>query len=254
MTSDAPKLQRKSIDTLVRGLDVLTHVSATGGKRVEDVAEALGLPISTTYRYINTLADRGFIAEQGSRYSAGPALVQTARVASRTHRLIDAATPLLRWLVQQTGETALLTVRVQHLALCLDRLESPQPIRLSYEVGSFRPLYAGASGKILLAFSPDAVLDEILDAGIPPESAEAPTAAELRGDIQQIRSDGYTITQGEVDAQATGIAVPVFVGKELTCALSVAGPSFRLAPSTTPAILETLRKAGRYLGEYLSAG
>lgn len=40
-------------------------------------------------------------------------------------------------------------------AICLEYIESPRPVRLSFERGRVMPLYAGAASKILLAFLDD---------------------------------------------------------------------------------------------------
>src|SRR3989304_5559641 len=54
----------------------------------------------------------------------------------------------------EVSETATLSVfdRYRLAALCIDRVEASQPLRLSLEVGALVPLHAGAASKALLAF------------------------------------------------------------------------------------------------------
>lgn len=46
--------------------------------------------------------------------------------------------------------------------VCIDKVESPQPIRVTYDIGRRGPLQAGSSGKALLAFVEPAELDHLL--------------------------------------------------------------------------------------------
>ena len=72
---------------------------------------------------------------------------------------------------ETTRETALLSVLEPRrpAVLCIDRVEAPQPLRLSLEVGTVVPLHAGATSKALLAF----LGADVLDRGARPATDES---------------------------------------------------------------------------------
>jgi DNA-binding IclR family transcriptional regulator len=68
----------------------------------------------------------------------------------------------MRDLVTTTNETVLLTRRHHDRVVTLEREEpAGTTIRLSYERGQIRPIHAGASAKVLIAFADDAEVDRI---------------------------------------------------------------------------------------------
>jgi DNA-binding IclR family transcriptional regulator len=240
------------IAALVRGLDVLTLLAERGGLRVDTLAADLDLPLSTAYRYVGTLCRSGFLEEVDGTYVPGGRLLRLARVGNRHDSLVRSAQPILRSLVTETQETALLTVRAGTMALCLDRAESPRPVRLSLDTGALRPLYAGASAKILLAFAPDAVVGEVLEGELPALTPHTPRRHELPRQLRAIRGQGYAVTHGELDPHAVGVAVAIPSGVEPVCSLSVAGPATRLDEQTVRRVLDRLREAARALASLLA--
>ena len=53
---------------LERGLRILSAVAETGETNAKSLAAALGLPLSTTYRYLKTLRQFDLVEEFGGRY------------------------------------------------------------------------------------------------------------------------------------------------------------------------------------------
>ncbi len=81
-----------------------------------EVAEHLGMSRSTTYRYLQSLRAAGLLEEDATRsgFRLGPRIFELARVARKGLGLSEMATPTMRRLVEQTGETILLTRRSGH--------------------------------------------------------------------------------------------------------------------------------------------
>ena len=63
--------------------------------------------------------------------------------------------PVLRALVQATGESAAYHVRQGRERLCLYRVDSPHPVRDHARAGDLLPLDKGAGGRVLVAFDPE---------------------------------------------------------------------------------------------------
>jgi DNA-binding IclR family transcriptional regulator len=223
----------------------------------EEVSEQLGMPRSTTYRYLQSLRSSGLIEDDTSSggFRLGPEILRLARVARQGLGLPELALPIMQELSKQTGESVILTRRAGQHVICIERVESTHRVRLSYERGQVLPLHAGASAKVLLAFLPQREIDEVLSTGPFPRYTERTmTDPELLGQqLESIRTRGYAMSEGEVDDGVRGIAAPIWGAHgEIVAGLSVAGPAFRLNEQALPYVIEAVQEAARTISERLS--
>lgn len=237
-----------SLRTLERGLDILTLcASEERGVTMTTVMERLGLARSTTYRLVRVLRDRGFLRSGGKPgcLELGYQLVQLGKVADMRAELSAACLPVLQELVDALGETAFVTVRSGWRALCLEQAESPRPIRLSYRKGEQFPLYAGASGKIVLAHMREQEQEHVLNGELQVfTEAQYVEPDRIRQHLGEILRQGFANTSGELDTDAWAICVPILLwdGK-FVGGLNVAGPVQRYPADTLDALLTRLKEA-----------
>lgn len=215
-----------------------------------EVSRLLAMPRSTTYRYLQTLRSSGLVEEDLTRggFRLGPRIFQLARVARQGLDLQEIAVPIMRQLVERTGEAVLLTRRAGNQVVCVERIESGHPIRLSYERGYVLPIHAGASAKVLLAFSDAAEIDAVLgsmDAPLPRYTERTVTEPdELRAQLAEIRRYGVAITDSEVDHGVRAVAAPVLSSDgRVAAGLSVVGPAFRLDEEALGRVAEAVKDA-----------
>jgi DNA-binding IclR family transcriptional regulator len=165
------------------------------------------------------------------------------------------ALPPLRRLSEDTDETAVLTVLSpeRDRSVCLERVETSQPLRLSVQPGRELPLHAGASQKALLAFMPEREVDRVLDRPLERLcSATITDPSELRRDLEAVRERGWASSYEETNVGVWGIAVPVISEDDVVCAVGIAGPDARLSdegfrrdvPSVQRAALAVARSLG----------
>jgi IclR family acetate operon transcriptional repressor len=237
--------------SLERGLEVLLATSEGPPRSVEEVARQLGMPLSTTYRYMRILRDLGYLQEDDAGLRGGPRLVQMALRSDPNRALAQLSDPIMSELVDFSDCTAFFSVRVGTMALCIHSVEPRAHIRLCYRLLTPQPLYAGASGKPLLAYAPTAVVDEVIAGGLPTFTAATPSAGRLRQQLEMIRASGYCVTVGELDEHVVAVGVPVFMGRTLVGALSVAGPEDRLGPVRVAVIQDRVVAAGHDLRRIL---
>ena len=209
--------------------------------RVTDVAEAVVLPVPTTYRIVGTLVARGLLRPTTGGYRLGATALDLGRRAAAGFDLIGAISRELLALAEATQETGLLSILDQGalLAVCIDRVDSGQPLRLSLDVGRRIPLHAGAASKALLAFAPVVVREAVLAGPLPRLATGTITSpAALREELDAIRTSGYALSREETNDAAWGLAAPILgVGGVLLGSIGMAGPLVRC----TPAALETAR-------------
>lgn len=237
--------------SFAKGLAVLGWLLDRDRVRADEIADGLGIPLSSTYRYLRTLRQGGFAAEIGGTYLLGPRLRGHVGGVT-THVLSELALPFLDHLAEVTTETAVLTVRRGRHAICIGQVESAHRIHLAFRVGQLLPLYAGAGQRVLLAFAPDTVVRDVLDTELRTFTPETPSRAEIARALGRIKEAGYAVSRGEIMTGAIAIAVPVLHGQTAICALTVAGPRDRCPASWRDHARHELTAAATSLAELLA--
>ena len=223
---DRPPEEAAEDTSFARGLRVLLTVADRGEIRADELSTLLDTPVSTIYRYLRTLAGFGFVDRQGAGYRLGPRLIIGSGTNVTAEELIRTADPVLRLLVEETGETAVIVRRLGLAAVCLHEVPSHQPLRVTIAPSTALPLSSGALGKALLAFAPPEILEEVL-ALDPPPGPPAPDADRLRADLADIVTSGVARSAGEVVSGSVAIAAPIFREDGIVAAIGVTGPESR---------------------------
>ncbi|KAG0190114.1 hypothetical protein DFQ28_002477 [Apophysomyces sp. BC1034] len=244
----------QSVTGAERALLVLT-VIANHGKAVsaKDLIAITGLAQSTLYRQIALLKRWGFVAENASHYTPGPISLQLALGFDVNSLLIDVSRSEMQRLARASQESVGLVVAVRSQVMCLEIVESQHPLRCSFEKGRVVPLKAGASAKSLLAFMSDKARADALDAAFDNDAAGR---AAIEAEFEQIRAQGYAVSDSEVDPGIWGVSVPVFhrAGRDASCAASITlmAPSTRVDGRQSQFIDGTLR-AARAISSHLQS-
>jgi IclR family KDG regulon transcriptional repressor len=210
-----------------KGLGVLVVVARHGSIRADAIAEALGLSLSSTYRYLAALTDARLVTSGSGTYAPGPVLVALSARRRDEGHLIEVAQPVLEELMIDTHETALLTVRSGTHAVCIAQVESPETLRMSFHVGDILSLHAGAGQRILLAFAPATVIEHLLGSALSRPTPETLSADALRASLAVIRRERVAVSKGELMVGAVAIAAPVVQRGRVVAAITVAGPRER---------------------------
>jgi DNA-binding IclR family transcriptional regulator len=198
---------------------------------IEEISQVIGTPKSTTYRHIAILQNKGFLERTSpGNFRLGLRILQLARALRSKWDVADIALPIMEAIAEQAQETVLLTRLFARQGIIIERVEPPQTVRISFEAGQVQPLHAGASWKILLANLNEDAWDQYLPQPLTQFTASTITdLGALKGDLRQIRKQGYAVTYNEVDPEVVAVAVPILnTKKQLVAGLSLAGPSFRM--------------------------
>ncbi|MCP2338955.1 IclR family transcriptional regulator [Actinomadura rupiterrae] len=220
-----------------------------------EVADQLGVARSTAYRYLQSLVASGFVEEhKPAGYRLGPRVLELARLARKGLGLSEVARPVMKALVEEVGETVLLTRRTGVTVVCLEREEADHPVRLSYERGHVLPINAGAAALVLLAYAtPEEVSTAIERDPLPRFTGATVTeAAALHERLTVIRKEGLAVTRGELDPDVLGIAAPIRGANEaVVAAVSVAALSHRVPDGLVPAVAAKVKAAAAAIGDRL---
>jgi DNA-binding IclR family transcriptional regulator len=220
------------------------------------VARELDLPVPTVHRILAALKRLGYVSqhEESRRFRLGLAALSLGERARTLADLRPVAVGPLRRLSDATGETALLTVLspARDRSVCLERVETSQPLRLSVQPGRQLPLHAGASQKALLAFMTADEIDRLT--AQPLErfcTATITSRPALRRELTTIRARGWSSSYEETNVGVWGIAVPVLSAADVACAVGIAGPSPRLTVERVRRDVRLIHEAATVIGRAL---
>lgn len=204
---------------------------------VREVARMTGLTTSTAGRLMSAMKERGILSQNpNSRgYTLGMRLLTWTGVYLTSMDIRTVAQPIMSELQQSTQETISLYVLDGTDRVCVERLESPQNVRIIARLGRRLPLYAGSAGKVMLAFMPEERVKAIIEASsLAPFTARTITDPNLlMQELDKIRQRGYGVSHGEWTQDASGIAAPVFgPSRDVIAALTISGPTQRFTRDT----------------------
>lgn len=219
-------MTKERVNAVDRALTILdTFKSHQDAMYLKDIALATGFYKSTILRLLGSLEAFGYIRKsQSGQYFLGPTLWQLGNRYQQSLNMESQVRPVLKQLVEITGENASFYIRDQNKRVCLYRESSRQSIQHSIIEGEHLPLQRGAAGKILMAFTfknndPDGLSD--------------------------IRARGYYYSSGERDRFTAAVAAPVFDHTgQCAGALAVSGLRDRFTEKALPNIKrEVIRQA-----------
>lgn len=155
-TAEAPDNQPRSkyaVPALEKALDVLEYLSEQAVPMTQSqLARALGREPGELFRLLTCLEARGYLRRnQAGGYQLTLRLFELSRTHSPHEQLIEVATPLMRDMVDRVRQSCHLSVLHRDQVLVLAQIESPQPVRLSVQVGSLHSPVTTVSGQLLLA-------------------------------------------------------------------------------------------------------
>ena len=203
------------------------------GLSLAELAERTRMYKSTVSRLLASLEHGGWVIRLDSgRYAVGAAVARLHAVYAQNFSLDRVVMPVLRALVEATGESAAYHVRQGKERLCLFRVDSPHPVRDHARVGDLLPLGKGAGGRVLVAFDPELAEWERQD----------------RVHYARVRADGFEALVGDRHSEIAGISVPVFrKGGEMAAALTLTMPVHRYAERYVKNVLASARELGAEL-------
>ncbi|HXJ15938.1 MAG TPA: IclR family transcriptional regulator [Candidatus Polarisedimenticolia bacterium] len=222
---------RAPTNSLERALMLLDIVAREGeGLTNAEISRRMGMAPSTCSYILSRLDREGYVRrdKKTGRYQIGLRIVELAYGALRTigHRPI--VEPALHKLVEQTRLTALVAVWVRGRAVVVDKVESPESIKVDVDIGF--PLYAHSSalGKVLLACLAPQEFDEFVqEHGLPRRTAKTITSrAKLLQELETVRARGFATANEEEFVGGRAVAAPILDGFGKVCAaVSGAGPA-----------------------------
>jgi IclR family acetate operon transcriptional repressor len=221
-----------SVRTAARTIELFAVFAAVRRPlTLSELSQRMQIPVSSCHALLRTLEGLGYIYFLNERKKIYPTkrLATVAEAISAHDAVLEHLSPILRRLVDQTGETAILGKRQGTHVIYLDVIEGTHTVRYAAVPGDKKPLHSSAVGKALLGcLSERNRIDELerlqLD-WVTDRTITNVQALEL--DITTSRTRGYFVTRGENVPDVMAIATTCIESGE-PYGVAIAGPTTRL--------------------------
>ncbi len=234
-----------NVKAVERALNILNCFSREKPRlSLNEIAKAIELYPSTASRIINTLENMGYLKRDDKtlEYSLGYKLANLGAICLADGDLRSIARPYLISLRNLYNESVGLYIVNKNQRVCIDCVPSTQPLHRVIDIGTRMSMTRGASGKLLLAYMPDSVIQNFL--------FEDPLLSMKQ--IEEIRKNGYAMSINEHEQNLSSIATPIFNAEhKVIAALFISGPSFRLPPEQMEDISNRMKQVSGEISSQL---
>lgn len=238
----------------LRVLQILELLSTAGQPmRLADISRTLDIPKSTLLPILQTMTQSRYLTRDSSdRYSLGIAMVGAAAAAGKLHSPAKCIKACLKELVEEFSETCYYGVLEGNRVLYLEKVDSPQPLRMLTAIGHRLPAYATGLGKALLTDHTLSQLEQLYPEGLTPLTEHTiRDIPSLALQLRQAKEDGYAWEIEESTDHIRCFAVPVRKNQKIVGAVSMAIPLFRYREEVREAIISALLSTANRLGTLL---
>jgi DNA-binding IclR family transcriptional regulator len=244
----------RRVAAVERSLRVLEALADAGGELgTNELARRTRVNPSSVSRLLATLAAGGYVEfdEHSGRYRLGVHLVQLGNLVLAGLDLRALARPHLEALVEETGETATLSVPGEMDAVTVDFVQSALSVQSVARLGRPSVAHATAAGKVLLAFGDVARPTGRLERFTPRTITDA---HKLAAAVERVREQGWAEAAGERERDLNAIAAPAFgADGRLAGILGLQGPEGRFDREARRRAVELLLARAQTLSDALGS-
>ncbi|WP_348936462.1 IclR family transcriptional regulator [Bacillus sp. BS1807G30] len=248
--ADKKSKEESGLRTVQRALDILSCFSEERQElTLTDISKEMNLAMSTTTRLLKALEMNHFVEknQETMKYRLGQRLYLLGYIAGKSIKLRELAKPLMYTLRDETKETVNLYVLDHKSRVCIEQAEGLQSIRHLVKIGEKLPLYAGAGGKVLLAFQSEEFQQQVFAS-----EADHMTMEEWRKECRHILETHTACSIDEREVGSAAVAAPIFnIHGEVQACLSISGPTQRFTEDVISQLQQKVKEHAEKLSEQL---
>ena len=220
-----------------------------------ELALQLGYSKSTTHGLVHALIREGALVQDpdGHKLYLGPAVVDLAFASWNYLKMVESVQSPIDELRNQIRETVVLGALISNRIMILAAAESADPLKISASPGTVLPLFAGASGKVLLAdLDVDRIRQLIGEKGLPHHTPRSIVDDDrYLSELKQVRVNGYSVDEEEYLTGVSAVAVALHNFKGPPMAIWTVGLSSKMNTDKIGEIISTMQAAAENLGTVL---
>ena len=238
---------------LSRTLTLLeTFEAADASLSLAELSRRSGLPKPTVHRMVAEMTRERMLERlDDGTYRLGMRLFEIGERLQTNRTLSDAALPIMEDLREATRQRIHLAV-LDGVDVVYVEILGANLMHVGSRTGGRFPAHATGVGKAILAYSPRAVVQARIEAGLPrlsPRTITTPGA--LERDLHDVRSRGFAQDREESHVGVSCVAAPVYGSdNKVRAALSITGRTTSIDPVRLgPAVRTAANTLSRALRE-----
>lgn len=202
--------------TTQRTVEILKLVSKNPeGITLDDICEKMGLPKTSAYDIVTTLAEMGMVnvdRGQRQRYTIGLTAYRIGINYTNNLDFISVIEPELKAFAKEVGKTVFFGVRSDHEVVYICKAEPETPIITTATVGTKNPMYCTSLGKAILAYSDEETRAQVMNRIKFRKNTEKTILDKesLSAELEKVRAQGYALDEREMEDHMECVGSPVF--------------------------------------------
>ena len=233
------------VQSLVKGLSVIKAFNQQRpSMTLSEVANVTGFTRAASRRFLLTLVNEGYAKQTNKQFSLTAKILDLGFSYLSTLDIWHNAKPLMTALVEQLNESCSAAVLDGNDVVYVARVATTKRIMsITLNVGTRLPAFATSMGRVLLADMSLPALDRLLAHYHLKQFTQYTLTDKkaLKAEIAQVKTQGYSMVEQELELGLTSISVPVRNGSgEVIAALSV---STHMAQTARQPIVEDILPA-----------
>ena len=211
--------------SLARGLRVISAFSERRiPMNIAELSRVTHLDRAVVKRCLYTLVNLGMAEVDGKKFSLSPGILVLGHAYFSSSKIVERSQPYLDQLGNKIYANCALAILSGREVVYLSRFQGKRLIQKNIGLGSRLPAYCTSVGRVLLSGLAPAELDIYLESALFQRYTEFTVTDKLRlrEIIEEVRREGYSIVDQELEIGLAAIAVPVYMAHSQTkMALSV---------------------------------
>lgn len=185
------------------------------GKRdlgLTEISRITGINKSTVYKILISLQQRNlvYLDPVTKKYRIDYGVLELSNIFIRQTDLHTVAHPCIEQLAAKSGKTITLALRKPNHLVFIDRVDGCQNVRFYCEIGKVVYYNSGAAAKAVFAHLPQQEQQDILTQPNHQFTERTRTWSQLMQEVPQIKQNGYSVSDEEVDIGVFAIGAPIF--------------------------------------------
>lgn len=199
---------------------------------ISELSKLLGMSKSSVYNTLYTLKNWNLVEKNAvtDKYTLGLRLLELGFAVKSGLRLREIAIPYMQKLIDQTKETANLTIYDSGQIVYIEAAYPEKIVVVSSVIGKRAYMHCTGVGKAIMAYLDEKEIESIIkNHGMPQFTPNTITDIDqLNEELARIRQNGYALDNMEHEYGVKCVAAPIFndLGKAFA-SMSLSGPSLR---------------------------
>lgn len=218
------------VQSIRRTFSIIKTILELDNSSLTSISEETDIPKSTTYRYLKSLQEEGYVVRTNDEYQLGLQFLHIGRMAQTKRKEFQYAKSITQEIAANTNERAQFAVEGHGYVCGVHKVAGERAVETDNYVGKPNPMHATSTGKAILAqWDESEVLDLVECRGLPSLTDRTITDVdELLDELETIRQTGISYNRQENTEGLHAVAVPVNLSDGTYGALNVSGPAHRI--------------------------